>query len=401
MDCGLPPTEQSPYIDSITRLNFSSDTTFIQSGKCGRIQANLTSRFLKPYRTLRYFPDGIKNCYNLNVEKGRKYLIRASFEYGNYDGRDIKPVFDLYLGPNLWITVDFERRVNGIRQEILHIPTSNSLQICLVKTGETTPLISTLELRPMGNDSYITSSSSLKAQCWNYFSKSTSQLRSAYLNEKMAVFFFYMNDIVPFAKTTFVPIPRWYSGDICDRVWVPYFYMGWTQISTTLDVVTSNRYAPPQDALKSAATPTNASAPLTTGWSLDDPDPDAQYYVYAHFAELQELQANESREFNILLNGQHFYGPLTTSKLELITVVNQSPLRCSGGRCILQLIRTNKSTHPPLINAYEIYTAIQFPQSETDENDGTRLYFSRSYICFLYSLIHSRTHDTKKKFVIQ
>ncbi|CAN7067396.1 unnamed protein product [Brassica rapa subsp. trilocularis] len=336
LDCGLPPTEQSPYIDTNTRLNFSSDTTFIQSGKCGRIQANLTSRFLKPYRTLRYFPDGIKNCYNLNVDKGRKYLIRASFEYGNYDGRDIKPVFDLYLGPNLWMTIDFEPRVNGTRQEILHIPTSNSLQICLVKTGETTPLISALELRPMGNDSYIANPGSLRGLFWTYFSKSTSQL-------------------------------RWYSGDICDRIWVSYFQMDWTQISTTLDVVTPNRYAPPQDALQSAATPTNASSPLAFAWSSANPE--AQYYVYAHFAELQDLQANETREFSVLLNGQHLYGPLTPSKLELITVVNQSPRSCGGGTCILQLIRTSKSTHPPLINAYEVYTAIQFPQSETDEND--------------------------------
>jgi hypothetical protein len=100
-------------------------------------------------RTLRYFPDGIRNCYNLNVEKGRTHLIVARFVYGNYDGFDLKPKFDLYLGPNLWATVDLQTEVNGTAEEILHIPTSNSLQICLVKTGETIPLISALELWEM------------------------------------------------------------------------------------------------------------------------------------------------------------------------------------------------------------------------------------------------------------
>ena len=168
--------------------------------------------------------------------------------------------------------------------------------------------------------------------------------------------------------------------------------MDWTQISTTLDVVTPNRYAPPQDALQSAATPTNASSPLAFAWSSANPE--AQYYVYAHFAELQDLQANETREFNVLLNGQHLYGPLTPSKLELITVVNQSPRSCGGGTCILQLIRTSKSTHPPLINAYEVYTAIQFPQSETDENDGMRLYFSKSMLS-----LYNRELKTLKPFL--
>lgn len=176
MDCGLPANERSPYEETFTGLRFSSDEEFIRSGKIGRIREN-PERYAKPYETLRYFPDGIRNCYNLNVEKGRTHLIVARFVYGNYDGFDLKPKFDLYLGPNLWATVDLQRLVNGTAEEILHIPTSNSLQICLVKTGETTPLISALELRPMGNDSYITKSGSLNLFSRIYLSKSGSDLR--------------------------------------------------------------------------------------------------------------------------------------------------------------------------------------------------------------------------------
>ncbi|CDY65588.1 hypothetical protein HID58_045897 [Brassica napus] len=177
LDCGLPENEQSPYNDTTTGLNFSSDATFIQSGKTGKIQASSVGILMKPYTTVRYFPDGTRNCYSLNVQSWRRYLIRATFTYGNYDGLNVQPVFDLYLGPNLWATIDFETDVNGTRKEILHTPTSNSLNICLLKTGETTPLISTLELRPMENRCYITESGSLNLHHRSYLTKSGSNLR--------------------------------------------------------------------------------------------------------------------------------------------------------------------------------------------------------------------------------
>lgn len=88
LDCGLPANEPSPYSESKTGLRFSSDSKFIQTGEIGRIQTNLENP-LKPYTTLRYFPEGTRNCYNLPVDKGRKYLIKAWFRYGNYDGHDI------------------------------------------------------------------------------------------------------------------------------------------------------------------------------------------------------------------------------------------------------------------------------------------------------------------------
>ncbi|CDY49567.1 BnaA10g12630D [Brassica napus] len=283
LDCGLPADELSPYIETYTHLNFSSDATFIQSGKTARIQMD---RLEKPYATIRYFPDGRRN---------------SSFIYGNYDGLDSPPVFDLYLGPNLWATID---------------------------TGETTPLISALELRPMGKDSYTTKSGSLKSHRRYYLSKSGYDIR--------------------------------YSSDIYDRVWTPYFKTeNWTQISTDLDVVNSNKYAIPKDVLKNAATPTSVSSPLTIEWIPDYPDD--QYYFYAHFAEIPDLQANETREFNS--------GPFIPRRRIIDTISSKSPLICTGGKCSFQLIRTKRSTLPPLLNALEFYTLIQFTQSETDESD--------------------------------
>ncbi|KAL0735187.1 hypothetical protein Bca4012_011397 [Brassica carinata] len=68
-------------------------------------------------------------------------------------------------------------------------------------------------------------------------------------------------------------------------------------------------------------------------------------------------------------NGEHYYGPLVPPKFHGFTVFSRSGESCKGGECSLQLTRTNRSTLPPLLNALEVYTVIQFPQSETDEID--------------------------------
>ncbi|VVB16611.1 unnamed protein product [Arabis nemorensis] len=333
LDCGLPATERSPYDEPKTGLRFYSDEKFIQSGKTGRVRVN-PDEYLKPYQTLRYFPDGIRNCYNLNIEKGRKHLIRAFFSYRNYDGLDINPTFDLYLGPNMWTTIDLQIQVNGTRAEILHIPTSNSLQICLVKTGTTTPLISTLEIRPMGNDTYITKSGSL-----NLFGR------------------IYLRDSDKYIR---------YPSDIYDRVWTSYFMKEWTQISTTLEVSNSNKYVPPKDVLATAATPTNSSAPLTIQWRSSNVND--QYYLYVHFAEIQELQTNSTREFNVVWDGETS-DPIIPTKFNIDTIYRRFPSTCKGGECNFQLRRTNRSILPPLLNALEVYTVTEFPQSETNEKD--------------------------------
>ncbi|KAL1208516.1 putative LRR receptor-like serine/threonine-protein kinase [Cardamine amara subsp. amara] len=334
LDCGLSEDEVSPYNELGTGLQYFSDATFIQSGKTGRVKANLKRGFIKSFQTLRYFPEGIRNCYNLKVEKGRKHPIEARFIYGNYDGLNIGPKFDLYLGPNPWATIDLNGLENNSSKEILHIPTSNSLQICLVKTGMTTPLISSLEIRPMANNSYITKSGFLSLHNRVYLSNSSSYIRFPY--------------------------------DVYDRQWDEYFKNEWTPISTIRDVGTpNNNNEPPKNALTSAAMPTNASAPLTLTWGSDNPKD--QYYLYEHFAEIQDLQANDTREFNIFLNGYRLYGPLIPSKAT--TIFSVSPLTCNEGKCSLQLIRTNRSTLPPLLNAFEIYRVIHFPQSVTNEKD--------------------------------
>ncbi|CAG7871280.1 unnamed protein product [Brassica rapa] len=256
LDCGLPPSEASPYIEPDTGLWFSSDSDFIQSGKIGRIDVSLP-KTLKSYVTLRYFPEGIRNCYNLSVKQGTNYLMRVTALYGNYDGLNITPKFDLYVGPNFWVTIDLEKRISGQTEEIIYIPRSNSLDLCLVKTGPTTPIISSLELRPLANNLYITESGALKGFKRYYLTSSDTILS--------------------------------YPNDVNDRIWEPKFAPEWKHISTTLEANNSNGFAVPQSVLKTAAVPANATARFNITEELDFPGD--EIYLYIHFSEATTIKS--------------------------------------------------------------------------------------------------------------
>lgn len=190
----------------------------------------------------------------------------------------------------------------------------------------------------------------------------------------MPTFFFFVcsaiwTNVEFLANTIFVS--HRYPDDVYDRRWFDFFLKSWTEISATLIVNNDNEYDPPKKALATAATPSNASAPLTLSWTPANPGD--QYYLYSHFAEIQDLQTNDTREFELFWNGAVIIKPFIPSKLAVDTHLDISPRTCKGGKCIYQLIKTARSTLPPLLNALEVYTVIQFPQSETNENDGMLL----------------------------
>ncbi|KAL0790083.1 hypothetical protein Bca101_006329 [Brassica carinata] len=338
LDCGLAPSEASPYIEPDTGLWFSSDSDFIQSGKIGKIDPSLP-KTIKSYVTLRYFPDGIRNCYNLSVKQGTNYLMRFTALYGNYDGLNITPMFDLYVGPNFWVTIDLENKISGQSEEIIYIPRSNSLDLCLIKTGATTPMVSSVELRPLANDIYITESGSLKSFKRYYLTSSDTILS--------------------------------YPNDVKDRIWETKFDPEWMQISTALEANNSNGFLVPQNVLKTAAIPANDTAPFNITEELDFPDD--QIYLYLHFSEVQALPIGDFREFDIFWNGQQFDKTIRPEYLKTTTIKSTTPVTCKGGVCNLELIRTTNSILPPLLNAIELYTVVKFPQVETNENDALPL----------------------------
>lgn len=166
-----------------------------------------------------------------------------------------------------------------------------------------------------------------------------------------------------------------------DRIWNPHFEPEWSQISTVLKVNNSNRYRVPQDVLMTAAVPANANAPFSFAKNLEFPND--KLYMFFHFAEVQALQANQTREFNILWNGEVIYKAWSPKYLQANTIYTYLPSLCEVGKCLLELKRTQNSTLPPLLSAVELFAVINFTQAETNEDDGT-FYGVYISVCGIY-----------------
>ncbi|CAE6014236.1 unnamed protein product [Arabidopsis arenosa] len=211
---------------------------------------------------------------------------------------------------------------------------SNSLQICLVKTGPTTPFISSLELRPLRNDIYISPYGSLK------------------LLHRVGM-------------ATFGTIR--YPDDVYDRSWNTYESANALGITAAPNVNSSNQYELPEVIITSAATPTFSNYSFRIDYGVYNRDD--QVFMYLHFAEIRTLEANDTREFDIIWPGNISTLAYRPKKLQIETLFNVLPNECEGGSCIVELVRTKKSTLPPLLNAYEVYTVIDLQYSETFSED--------------------------------
>ncbi|KAK1360239.1 putative BRASSINOSTEROID INSENSITIVE 1-associated receptor kinase 1 [Heracleum sosnowskyi] len=339
IDCGLP--KGSDYKDVTTGIDYKSDANLIDSGESISLLPSITSNTIAKYFTnVRSFPKGKKNCYTIQPSpgKGNKFLIRASFMYGNYDSLNQFPIFDLNLGSDTWSKVEIQANLSVVRKEIIHILSSDYLHICLIKTGTTTPFISALELRPFSSTGsmYTTTSGSLQS--------------------------LYHVDCDTTSPTTIIR----YKDDSYDRRWFPFNWTS-TGVSTVLDINNLNDYRVPVDVLRTASGPDNVSEPFLFSWITGDASD--EFYMYVHFAEVEKLEANQSREFNIYINGAKWNQELVVPKyLEVTTYFDERP-KTGNTQYTVSLNRTENSTHPPIINAYEIYSVKKISTSGTKETD--------------------------------
>ncbi|KAL3524140.1 hypothetical protein ACH5RR_016974 [Cinchona calisaya] len=345
IDCGLDD-KQSDYVDEKTNIFYTADTNFIETGKNFKIERDyINSSIDKQLWTVRSFTESRRNCYNLSAvvqgKLGKKYLMRAMFLYGNYDGKNQIPKFDLHLGVELWDTVEINTTTSIVTKEIIHVfSSSNYTYVCLVNTDSGTPFISALELRPLNQDAYPTNTSHGN------------------------------NSLVNFLRLNFAPesneIIR-YPEDKFDRLWRPFITPSyWSELRTSRSIDVSNHYQPPEVVMQSAVTSLDANQALR--FYFTPPDPTIPFYVYLHFAEVLEQQSNESRAFDIHLNDKRWYDDVVLKNFSILTIYVTA-----GGTTEASfnysLVRTENSTLPPIINAMEVYLAKMFVQSQTDEND--------------------------------
>nr|CAN65001.1 hypothetical protein VITISV_023487 [Vitis vinifera] len=340
IDCGI--SEDSIYTDQVTGIYYTLDATFIDTGISNNISPEFKTNSLpQQLWNVRSFPDGINNCYTLRPARGRgnKYLIRAQFMYGNYDAKNQLPEFDLILGVNMWESVQLDNASSVISKEIIHVLSSDYIYVCLINTDSGIPFISALELRLLDNSMYETQSGSLVRYArWDFGSP---------------------NELIRF------------KDDNCDRFWFPYNSGEWKMLNTsrTIDTDDDNKLQLPSIVMATAVKPLNTMEPLKFSW--ESTDPTSKFYIYLYFAEVEELQLNESREFNIFLNGNLWHGPLTPESFEATAIYRISS--SISEKFEFSIYKTNSSTLPPIINALEVYLVKQLLQSQTDQKDGNKL----------------------------
>ncbi|KAJ6355957.1 hypothetical protein OIU78_004141 [Salix suchowensis] len=151
IDCG----GTGNYTDPRTGLAWISDNgTIMNYGKSSEVEISNENM---QYRRRRDFPiDSRKYCYTLGTRERRRYLVRATFQYGSSGNEDAYPKFDLYLDATKWSTVVIldSSRVY-VKEMIIRAP-SSSVDVCICCATTGSPFISTLELRPLNLSMYAT-----------------------------------------------------------------------------------------------------------------------------------------------------------------------------------------------------------------------------------------------------
>ncbi|XP_072952174.1 putative leucine-rich repeat receptor-like serine/threonine-protein kinase At2g19230 [Typha angustifolia] len=333
IDCG----SAGNYTDRDTGIPYTTDDQYIDTGTNHNVASNyIDSSIRKQYTTVRSFPDGDRNCYTLQPAiQGYKYLLRAGFMYGNYDGNNSVQangplLFDLNIGVNLWDTVNITTTSSTHVYEAISVALGDFVSVCLTRRSDSssTPFISLLEMRQLKSTLYPTATSS--------------------------------NYIVFLARVNFGAaagnIIR-YPDDPYDRIWKP--------MNITDDVLTTaskvknfqdDEFEVPSVVHQTAAVAANIND-TTMGfyWNSESRSVGPYYYVNLHFCELELLPEKDVREFAVYLNDrtweEHYRPPYLMSGY----IYSTSQLS-SYAQYNFSFSATKNATRPPLINAVEAYS---------------------------------------------
>nr|KAJ0209479.1 hypothetical protein LSAT_V11C400195460 [Lactuca sativa] len=268
--------------------------------------------------------------------------------YGNYDLKNRLPVFDVYLGPDYWDTMRFNSSSQPRTMEIIHVLLSDFMHVCLVNTNRGTPFISSIEVRPLANDMYNeTDAGSLYAATRENFGSKSTTVR--------------------------------YKADKYDRLWGPSEPTTPDYISLNTSYNVSAGSSPnlelPFDIMGSAVTPKNLNLSFDIEW--DPVNTSDTFFIYMHFAEIEQLKRNQTREFNIYLNGKLWHGPLNPLNHTTTTIPSTEP-EAIASRYKLTINKTRNSTLPPIINALELYVLKKLPQKQTEDQDASAIWSIKS-----------------------
>lgn len=346
IDCGLPG--ETGYRDNTTSLYYTTDDAGFIDTNAG-INHNISAQYINPsiptsLHSVRSFPSGERNCYTLgSLVSGLMYLIRGQFLYGNYDGFNRLPIFDLYIGVNFWTTVNISSSDAVVYAEVIMVVPEDSVQVCLKNTDRGVPFISGLDVRPLRNKLY------------------------PWANETQALVLLHRINIGPTDETVIR-----YPYDSYDRIWLPSVHVtDWDNISTTKTVkIDDDYFQPPEAVMQTAVTPRNASKNIEFTLDLHSFPNDQSLLGYVHtlyFCEVEDVPTN-ARQYYINLNGVLTYSnAYAPPYLEDGCMYSTEPFE--DQEIVYSLNATANSMLPPIINAIELFAVIPTNIPGTDSRD--------------------------------
>lgn len=304
----------------------------------GTANISIPNETRKQYMTLRHFPvDNRKYCYTLNVTSRTRFLVRATFLYGNFDNNNVYPKFDLSMGATPWSTIVISDANTIEVRELIFLATEPTITVCLSNATTGQPFISTLELRQFNGSVYITD----------------------YENE----YYMSVSARINFGADSVDPVR--YPDDPFDRIWesdslkkANYLVdvaVGTEKISTKMPIFVDKDERPPQKVMQTAVVGRNG----TLSYRLNLDGFPGGGWAFTYFAEIADLGPNDLRKFrlvlpdapsvskpavNILENAQGKYR-LYEPGFENLTL----PFVLS-----FKFVKTSDSTLGPLLNAMEI-----------------------------------------------
>ncbi|KAH7842067.1 hypothetical protein Vadar_001083 [Vaccinium darrowii] len=302
----------------------------------------------KQYQTLRYFrANDMKYCYTLQVTGRTRYLVRATFLYGNFDNNNVYPKFDISLGPTHWATIVISDADTIEVQELIFLASDPTISVCLSNATTGQPFISTLELRQFNG--------------------------SVYLTQYESQFYLSVSARINFGADSDAPVR--YPDDPFDRIWesdslkkANYLVdvaAGTEKISTRMPIDVSNGERPPQKVMQTAVVGRNGS--LTYRLNLDGFP--GFGWAFSYFAEIEDLGPKESRKFRLVLPGYPDYSKAVVNIQE--NAQGKDRLYEPGYPNIslpfvlsFRFGKTSDSSMGPLLNAMEINKYLK-------KNDGS------------------------------
>ncbi|KAH0991802.1 hypothetical protein GBA52_003285 [Prunus armeniaca] len=346
IDCGGTRN----YTDPSTGLAWISDLGLMSQGTS--VQVENPNGNLMQYQSRRDFPiDSKKYCYTLSTEERRRYLIRATFQYGSLKSEDTYPKFELYLDATQWSTVTIFNASRTYVNEMIIRASSGSVDVCICCATTGFPFISTLELRPLNLSMYATDFEDhfflTVAARVNFGAPSIDVIR-------------YPDD----------PYDRIWDSDLVKRQnYLVGVASGTQRINTSRDVNTNSRECPPVKVMQTAVVGTKGL--LTYRLNLDGFPANAR--AYAYFAEIEDLGADESRKFKL---EQPSLGDSNSAVVNIAENANgdYTLYEPSYMNVSLEFVlsfsfrKTPDSTRGPLLNALEISKYVRIA-TKTDRQD--------------------------------